>query len=189
MDRRARIELAELAARNMAESGLDWQSARTKAARRLGVTDSQAKRVEETDIRQALSAYQQLFEPDSAETLRRLREAALQVMHKLEPFQPRLHGAVAAGIVTDHTPIEVTTCVDSEKELETYLLNAGIDFDVVAAACGEYVRYRCDGADPVIVITANIRRPSGTRRRPADEVAPLSVRELEALLSSDSLPT
>lgn len=186
MDRRTQIELAALAARIMAESGLDWLGARAKAARRLGVAAGVAKQVEESDIRQALLAHQKLFDAGSDLTLNRLRRAALQVMRQLAQFNPALHGAVAAGAVTDHTPIELSIQVDSEKELETFLLNAGIDFDVVAAQAGDFIRYRCDGAEPVVVITATIRKRSRNSGRSTQHSAPLTTRDLEALLAADS---
>lgn len=189
MDRRTRIELAALAARIMAESGLDWLDARAKAARRLGVDPGNAKHVEESDITQALLAHQELFDAGADLTLERLRRAALQVMRQLAQFNPILHGAVAAGAVTDHTPIELSIQVDSEKELETLLLNAGIEFDVVAAVAGDFVRYCCDGAQPVVVITANIRNRGRNSGRAAEHAAPLSTRDLEALLAADSTAT
>lgn len=189
MDRRTQVELAALAARIMAESGLDWLGARAKAARRLGVGPGVAKQVGESDIRQALLAHQKLFEPGSDLTLYRLRQAALQVMRQLDRFNPALHGAIAAGAVTDHTPIELSAEVDSEKELESYLLNAGIEFDVVAAVAGDFVRYRCDGSEPAVVITANIRKRGRGNRRAAQSPAALMTRDLEALLAEDSRAT
>ncbi len=94
---RIRDGVAREAARLMGtgEAG-DYPQARRKASQRLGVTDK-ALLPDNEHIEQALQDYQRLFRPEIAELSHRYREAALEAMEFLAPFQPRLTGPVLEG--------------------------------------------------------------------------------------------
>ncbi|KIQ97792.1 hypothetical protein TI01_0729 [Lysobacter sp. A03] len=94
---RIRDGVAREAARLMGtgEAG-DYLQARRKASQRLGIADK-ALLPANQDIEQALQDYQRLFRPEIAELSHRYREAALEAMEFLAPFQPRLTGPVLDG--------------------------------------------------------------------------------------------
>ncbi|QOY63944.1 hypothetical protein INQ40_03140 [Lysobacter sp. H21R4] len=94
---RIRDGVAREAARliSTGEAG-NYPQARRKASERLGVMDRTLLPANE-DIAQALQDYQRLFRPDTAALSRRYREAALEAMEFLAPFQPRLTGPVLEG--------------------------------------------------------------------------------------------
>src|SRR6202162_3389223 len=88
-----RRALAQEAARIMAQHGIhDFLTAKRKAAERLGVADTAAL-PRNTEIEDALAEYQRLFDANGHEqTLQQQRRAALQAMHGLSQFEPRLGG-------------------------------------------------------------------------------------------------
>ena len=185
MDRRTRAALSDLAARIMAESGLDWMDARTKAAKRLGIAPGVARQIDATEIQTALRTHQALYQPHAADLLHQRREAAAHAMRVLADFDPWLVGPVAEGTITEHSPIELLVWTDSEKEVEHRLLNGGIGFTVQSRPNVNFVTYRCDDSEPVVLITANIRGGAGQAPAKAGSAVRLSLRDLEALLASD----
>src|SRR5579863_833661 len=104
-----RRALAQEAARIMAEHGIhDFLTAKRKAAERLGVADAAAL-PRNTEIETALAEYQRLFDPDGHEvTLEAQRRAALQAMHWLSQFEPRLVGPVLTGTATEYATSSCT---------------------------------------------------------------------------------
>ncbi|WP_222564655.1 hypothetical protein [Novilysobacter antarcticus] len=94
---RIREGVAREAARliSTGEAG-DYPQARRKASQRMGILDK-ALLPANQDIEQALQDYQRLFRPETAELSYRYREAALEAMAFLAPFQPRLTGPVLDG--------------------------------------------------------------------------------------------
>ena len=90
-----RRALAQEAARIMAQHGIhDFLTAKRKAAERLGVTDSSAL-PRNTEIEEALAEYQRLFDAGRPRAdPQAQRRAALQAMHWLSQFEPRLVGPV-----------------------------------------------------------------------------------------------
>ena len=131
-----RSELAALAAQLIADSGLDYQSAKRKAARQVfGDGHVNASMLPDNEaIDQSLLEHLQLFDRDHGERVSRYRKAALFGMERLEDFNPYLAGAAWKGIVTAHAPIHLQVFTDDAKELEILLLNEGINFDVVEVA-------------------------------------------------------
>ena len=109
-----RSELANLAAQLIADSGLDYQSAKRKAARQVfGDGHINAAMLPDNDeIDQSLLEHLELF--DRAHELRvaRYREAALYWMEQLDEFNPYLAGAVWKGIVAPHAPIHLQVFTD-----------------------------------------------------------------------------
>lgn len=128
-----RDEIAILAARLIAEEGLNYENAKKKAVRQLfGQTKINRqflpdnKQVEE-EVRQ----YLELFHgEDHKNTLRELRNKSLQLLRYLAQFNVYLTGAVLNGSATQHSPIQLQIFTDSAKDVEIFLLNANIPFEV-----------------------------------------------------------
>jgi hypothetical protein len=131
-----RSELAALAAQLIADSGLDYQSAKRKAARQLFGDGhvSAAMLPDNEKIDQFLLEHLQLFDRDHDLRVARYRQAALFWMQRLEDFNPYLAGSVWKGIVAPHAPIHLQVFTDDAKDLEIRLLNEGISFDVAEIA-------------------------------------------------------
>ncbi len=121
------------AARLIAEDGLDYGAAKRKAAREaLGGQRVNGEVLPgNEEIEQELRTYQALFLADSQpQRLRELRLAARTLMQLLESFEPRLVGAALNGTAGEHSDVHLELFTDSAKDVEIFLLNRGIDFDV-----------------------------------------------------------
>lgn len=126
-----RRALAQEAARIMAEHGIrDFYVAKRKAAERYGVFEGGAL-PKNTEIEEALAAYQRLFQPAShAESLQAQRSAALQAMQWLDEFQPRLVGPVLTGTATEHVDVELHLFADRAEMITFKLMDHGIAHEV-----------------------------------------------------------
>ncbi|MCX4165605.1 MULTISPECIES: UDP-N-acetylmuramate--alanine ligase [Paraburkholderia] len=130
---RVREEIAIAAARMIAEDGLDYSTAKRKAARQIiGETRVAGEWLPDNDqIEEEIREYQSLFQGESQPAvLRRLREIALDWMQRLAPFNPYLTGAVLSGTAGEHSDIHLQAFCDNPKEVAIYLLNANIQYDV-----------------------------------------------------------
>lgn len=135
MSRRAerndlRAQIAHLAARIMAEDGVeDYGLAKKKAARQAGIADSrQLPGNEEIDV--ALKAYRGLYHADDHRArLTELREIAVRAMTELEKFNPHLIGNVLNGNAGKYAGIELQLFTDDAKAVETFLINRGIEYE------------------------------------------------------------
>src|SRR5690606_14075682 len=118
-----RERIAHLAARIMAEDGVDdFGYAKRKAARQAGARDAKAMPDNE-EVEQALAAYRALYQQqEHPQLLLQLREQALTVMRMLERFKPRLTGSVLSGVAGRNSDIDLQLFPDSAKEVEIYLL-------------------------------------------------------------------
>ncbi|MHA7681839.1 UDP-N-acetylmuramate--alanine ligase [Cupriavidus sp. PET2-C1] len=129
---RLREEIAQAAARMIAEDGTDYATAKRKAARQLlgdvrvageWLPDNEAV---EAEVR----LYQALFHSESQpRVLALLRRLAVLAMRDLAAFRPYLAGAVLNGTATEHSDVYLQCFCDSPKDLTLHLLNAGVDFD------------------------------------------------------------
>lgn len=130
---RVREEIAIAAARMIAEDGLDYATAKRKAARQV-VGDTRIEGVwlpDNDQIEEEIREYQALFQGDSQPAvLRRLREIALDWMTKLAPFNPFLTGAVLNGTAGEHSDIHLQSFCDNAKDVAIWLLNANVQYDV-----------------------------------------------------------
>lgn len=128
--RQMRELIAQAAARMIAEDGIqDYALAKRKAARQMGAADSHSL-PNNSEIQQALRAYQDLYQKDEQpQRLRRLRQEALAVMQLLEQFNPHLTGSVLAGTATRHSDINLQLFADSAKEVELFLLNRNMPYE------------------------------------------------------------
>jgi hypothetical protein len=130
-----RVEVAAAAARLIAEDGLDYASAKHKAALSiLGAgAPTRAALPDNAQIEFELRRYLATFVPAHAQVLAALRELALQLMRRLERFRPHVVGAVLNGTATEHSDIHLQLFVDSAKDVELFLHAQGVDFEAAAA--------------------------------------------------------
>ncbi|MGO4814420.1 UDP-N-acetylmuramate--alanine ligase [Cupriavidus sp. 2MCAB6] len=129
---RLREEIAQAAARMIAEDGADYATAKRKAARQLlGDIRVTGEWLPDNEMVEAeVRAYQALFHSDSQpRVLALLRRLAILVMSDLAAFRPYLAGAVLNGTATEHSDVYLQCFCDSPKDLTLHLLNAGVDFD------------------------------------------------------------
>ncbi|MEO8385052.1 MAG: hypothetical protein ABI583_07420 [Betaproteobacteria bacterium] len=115
----------------MAEEGIvSIAAAVQKAARQMGVTE-RVGLPSESEVQLALKIYQRLFQADSQpQECRSLRQAAVEIMCLLDRFSPWLVGAVLDGSANRFSRIELEMILGDAKQLEMFLLNAGIHFDI-----------------------------------------------------------
>ncbi len=117
----------------IAEDGLDYASAKRKAARQvLGETRIEGVWLPDNDqLEEEIREYQALFQGDSQPAvLRQLRQVAIDWMRRLEPFNPYLTGAVLNGTAGEHSDVHLQSFCDNPKEVVLYLLNANVQYDV-----------------------------------------------------------
>lgn len=129
---RVREEIAQAAARMIAEDGADYATAKRKAARQLlGDMRVAGEWLPDNDmIEEEVRAYQALFHADSQpRILALLRRLAVLAMEDLASFRPYLVGAVLNGTATEHSDVYLQCFCDSPKDVALHLLNAGVDFD------------------------------------------------------------
>lgn len=125
-----RQHIATEAARIMAEEGMrDFQTAKRKAAARLGMPETKhLPRNDEVEF--ALQEYLRLFHAGSlTQSVRRLRELAVEAMRFLAKFEPRLVGPVLSGTVTSATTIELHLTADTPEEIGFWLQEHGIPYE------------------------------------------------------------
>ncbi len=127
----ARSEIAAAAARMIADGGMDYGSAKMRAARELfGARVPRGVVPDNDEIDEALREHLGLFDAGHPQRVRRLRNAALKLMAQLEEFSPLVTGAAWKGIATEHAPIHLQLFHDNGKEVEYWLLDRHVDFEV-----------------------------------------------------------
>jgi hypothetical protein len=126
-DRRSRI--AYLAARLMAEDGIeDYALAKRKAARQAGEPDTRELPANE-EIDEALRTYHQIYHPEThRKRWRGLLEAAVRAMRELARFNPYLTGSVLNGNAGKYADVNLQLFTDNEKAVELYLIDRGIPY-------------------------------------------------------------
>jgi hypothetical protein len=127
--RQMRARIAQLAARLMAEDGLDdYGAAKRKAARQIGASETR-NLPDNAEVEAALRLHQALYQADEQpERLARLREAAAALMQRLARFDPHLTGSVLAGTAGRYAQVEIHLYTDNAKDVELFLLNGGLDY-------------------------------------------------------------
>ena len=125
-----REQLAHQAARLMAEDGItDYASAKRKAARQMGATDTQHLPSNE-EVAAALRSFRLLYQGESHPAiLHQLREEALNAMCLLEPFHPYLTGSVLNGTAGARSDINLSIYSDDEKAVFMFLLKHNLPFE------------------------------------------------------------
>ena len=131
--RQLRAQIAVLAARMVAQDGADYVSAKRKAATQL-LGDAHAVSgvlPDNAEIEEEVLRYQALFQGDTQPArLLRLRTVALQVMDALAQFKPYVTGAVLSGSAGEHDDIALQLFADSAKEVQIFLLDKKVEFDL-----------------------------------------------------------
>lgn len=128
-----RSEIAAAAARMIAEDGADYATAKRKAARQiLGDNKTRGDVLpDNAQIEEEVRLYNELFFGDTQPArLLHLRQLAVQLMEELARFNPYLTGAVLNGTAGAHSDIHLQLFTSSAKDVEIYLLNKNINFDV-----------------------------------------------------------
>lgn len=128
-----RAEIAALAARFIAEDGADYGTAKKKAVKQL--LGNRKYRTDilptNTEIEEEVRLYNELFLGDTQPArLRHLRELAITIMTDLSQFSPYLTGAVLNGTAGEHSDIYIQLFTPSAKDVEIFLLNKNIQFEV-----------------------------------------------------------
>lgn len=124
-----RNHIAHLAARLMAEDGIeDYALAKRKAARQTGAPDTRQLPTNE-EIDAALRAYRQLYrQGEQRARLRELRKKALKAMRELAQFNPYLTGSVLNGNAGKYADIDIQLFADNVKAVELYLIDRQIPY-------------------------------------------------------------
>lgn len=128
-----RAEIAATAARMIAEDGADYSSAKRKAARQiLGNAKVPGNLLpDNAQVENEVRLYQELFLSDSQPArLLHLRKLALRLMTDLARFNPYLTGAAFNGTAGEHSDIYLQLFSESPKDVQIYLLNRNILFEV-----------------------------------------------------------
>lgn len=123
-----KAEIAAVAARAIVEEGLDFGTAKRRAAQQLGLSSRQSLPDHEA-MEQAVQEYIAIFCPESqAQELAVLRRIAMDWMQRLARFQPHLGGAVWRGTATRHSDIYLQLFCEDAKIAEITLIDMGVRF-------------------------------------------------------------
>jgi len=124
--------IAHLAARLMAEDGIeDHALAKRKAARQAGAADTR-QLPDNEEIDAALRTYRALYHKQYPLQLRELRVLAVEVMAEFARFNPHLTGSVLSGTAGQFADIQLQLSAESVKDVEFELLNRGIRYETDA---------------------------------------------------------
>ena len=126
-----RREIAAAAARFIADGGLDYASAKRKAAQEVcGGHVPRGMLPDNDEVDDALREHLDLFDEDHAARVQALRRTALSLMSQLQAFSPLVTGAAWKGVAAEHVPLHLQLFPDNPKEVDYWLLERGIDFEV-----------------------------------------------------------
>lgn len=125
-------EIATAAARLVVDEGMEYASAKRKAARSLGRAAGRSVELPsneqvEDEVREHLALFNADNQPAELLALRRL---ALLWMVRLAEFRPHLAGAVWRGTATRLSAIHLDLYCDDAKSAEITLINQRVDYDV-----------------------------------------------------------
>jgi hypothetical protein len=126
-------EIAAEAARLVADHGLDYGSAKKKAAETIAGVNKLPRDAmpDNHQIDDALLEHLNLFDDEHRARVQRMREVAFAMMRHLSAFEPMLTGSVWKGIVAEHVPIHIQVFADNSKEVQFALLNLRIEYDSI----------------------------------------------------------
>jgi hypothetical protein len=144
-------EIAVAAARLVVDEGMEYATAKRKAARELGRRSSRRLELPDNEaVEDEVRTHIAIFHADTqpAELLE-LRRVALRWMQRLAEFRPHLAGAAWRGTATRRSAVFVDLYCDDPKAAELALVNAGVDYDVGSIERGH--------GEPVNVLTVGSR--------------------------------
>lgn len=125
------LSIAHLAARLIAEDGMEYGPAKRRAAQQLGLEHRPAQWPDNDLVEDSLREHLALFHADRQPgELRCLRQLALRWMERLEPFRPHLTGAVWRGTATLHSDIHLDLYCDDPKSAEIELINRQVPYQI-----------------------------------------------------------
>ncbi|MDH4479242.1 MAG: hypothetical protein QE283_05140 [Rhodoferax sp.] len=125
-----KAEITAIAARLVVEEGLDFGTAKRRAAKQTGA-GGRATLPDNLELEEAVEEYIAIFCADTQPAeLRALREIALHWMQRLAQFRPHLGGAVWHGTATRKSDIYLQLFCDDGKAAEIALIDMGVRFDV-----------------------------------------------------------
>jgi hypothetical protein len=117
----------------IAEDGVDYGTAKRKAARQI-VGESRARgdiMPDNAQVEDEVRIYNALFFADTQPArLLHLRQLAQRLMTDLQEFSPYLTGAILNGTAGEHSDIHLQLFADSPKDVEIWLLNKNVQFEV-----------------------------------------------------------
>ncbi len=178
-DDRARLMLAQEAARIMVEHGVrDFRTAKQKAAERLGMS-SRGSLPRNGEVELAVSEHLQLFGGGShANYLDEMRRSALAAMELLDTFTPRLVGPVLNGTADENSAVNLHVFSDSPEAVAMRLDELGISHRSYerrlkhhrgrGATPDTYPGYRFDHGD--VVVEATVFPIDGIRQAPISPI-------------------
>src|SRR5260221_2956444 len=133
-----------MAARMMAEDGIaDYGTAKTKAARQAGLSDS-AQLPDNHEVEEALREYQGLYQKDEQPAhVRRLREVAVKGKREFDDFRPALVGSGLSGTAGPFSDVKPQLFTHHSKLPTKFLVNHRYPFHDRSKK-----DRRCQGAQP-----------------------------------------
>ena len=130
-----RTQVARAAAQLIAEGLNDYQAAKRKAVRQLGLSGSVAM-PDDAEVEAALRLHQSLFGSMAlSDAEKNLQQAALAALERLAQFSPWLVGPILSGAATSHTDIEMEIVDVEPKIFEMQLLGLALPFTLAPAGC------------------------------------------------------
>ncbi len=121
--------LDEVARIVIAEGLNDYRRAKRKALRHLGLGAGHPLPSDE-EVEAAVRARQDLFDEDRRRLLAAQRRVALAAMELFVDYHPHLVGPVLAGTAGEHDPVTLHLFADAPEEVEWFLHDRGIPFDL-----------------------------------------------------------
>jgi hypothetical protein len=179
-----RSEIAVAAARLIADEGCDYATARRRAARDVIGAGRELRSLmpDHAQIESALRTHLRIFAGErQPQLLAALRQLAVQVMARLAQFNPHLSGAVLNGTATEHSDLNLLLFTDSAKEVEMFLLDEGVEFDVFEGPQGPA------GAEETVHFVVQPARSSGMPLRVGVNLAILPVDAIRVAARQRSL--
>lgn len=123
--------IAAAAARLIVEEGMEYGSAKRRAARDLGLGHRRGDLPGNDAIEDEVRSYIDLFHADTQPgELAALRAIAEEWMDRLAPFRPHLAGAVWRGTATRLNSVFLDLFCDDSKAAEIFLIDRRVDYDV-----------------------------------------------------------
>ena len=124
-------DIAIAAARLIVEEGMEYGSAKRRAARDLRRGTRVADLPGNDEIEDEVRLYLDLFHADSQPAeLAELRRIAVRWMERLAAFRPHLTGAVWRGTATRRNSIRLDLFCDDSKSAEMTLIDMRVDYEV-----------------------------------------------------------
>jgi hypothetical protein len=124
-----RRQVAAEAARIIATEGQhNYHAAKKKAAERIGVSERLAL-PSNIEVKDALRSYQDLYGgSEHQQNIEHLRRCAVQAMHMLDQFNPRLVGSVLDGTADEHSRVGLHVFAESVESVVLFFLERDIPF-------------------------------------------------------------